>query len=167
MAVAESWDRLRSDSAHHAVYWIAEWPRADVDASFLQPLILMPGARRTLSITAEPLPVTRALREIRRAKVEHAADTAQRARLGQVHDEAAAVEADDVARRERELADGHVDLRFTGLLTVSAPTEPELAQACGRLEQAAAQAQCDLRRLHGQQAQAFTAAALPLTRGLA
>jgi hypothetical protein len=149
------------------VYWVAEWPRAEVTASFLQPLVLMPGVRRCLSITAEPLPVTRALRDIRRAKVEHAADVAQRARLGQIHDEAAAGEADDVVRRERDLADGHADLRFAGLLTVSAPSEAELGEACGRLEQAAAQSQCDLRRLYGQQGQAFAAGALPLARGLA
>jgi hypothetical protein len=165
-AVAESWDRLRSDAAHHAVFWVAEWPRSEVATCFLEPLVLMPGVRRALSITAEPLPVARALRDIRRAKVEHAANTAQRARLGQVHDEAAAAEADDVVRRERELADGHSDLRFVGLLAVSAASEPELDDACGRLEQAAAHAQCDLRRLYGQQAQAFAAAALPLTRGL-
>ena len=165
-AVVETWDRLRTDSAHHAVYWIAEWPRSEVTASFLQPLILMPGVRRALSVTAEPLPATRALRDIRRAKVQHAADIAQRARLGQVDDEAAHAEADDVIRRERELADGHADLRFAGLLIVSAPTGDQLSDACGRLEQAAAQAQCDLRLLRGQQAQAFAAAALPLTRGL-
>jgi hypothetical protein len=165
-ALVETWDRLRSDSAHHAVYWVAEWPRTEVTAALLQPLILMPGVRRALSITAEPLPATRALRDIRRAKVEHAADAAQRARLGQVSDEAAAGEADDVIRRERELADGHSDLRFAGLLAVSAPTDAELTDGCGRLEQSAAQAGCDLRRLYGQQAQGFAAAALPLTRGL-
>lgn len=166
VAVAETWDGLRADGAWHAVYWVAEWPRTEVAASFLQPLLLMPGVRRAFSLLAEPLPPARALREIRRAKVEHAADTAQRARLGQVPDEAAAAEADDVIRRERDLADGHADLRFAGLLTVSAPTEAGLVEACGRLEQAAVQAGCDLRRLYGQQAQAFAAAALPLTRGL-
>ena len=55
---------------------------------------------------------------------------------------------------------------FAGMLTVSAPTGDQLSEACGRLEQAAAQAQCDLRLLRGQQAQAFAAAELPLTRGL-
>ena len=108
------------------MYWIAEWPRSEVTASFLQPLILMPGVRRALSLTAEPLPATRALRDIRRAKVEHAADTAQRARLGQVDDEAAHAEADDVIRRERELADGHADLRFAGC----SPCPPPPATSC-------------------------------------
>ena len=57
-------------------------------------------------------------------------------------------------------------LRFVGLLTVSAPTAEELEAACSATESAAAQAMCELRRLVGQQGQAFTAAALPLARSV-
>ena len=28
VAVEETWEGLRSDSAHHAVLWISEWPRS-------------------------------------------------------------------------------------------------------------------------------------------
>lgn len=166
MAVEEDWAHLRTDSAWHAVYWISEWPRSEVSAAFLQPLVLLPRVRHALSIVAEPRPAVRALRDIRRAKVEHAADEAQRRRAGQVEDEAARMEAADVVNRELELAAGHGDLAFAGLLAVSAACEEELESACARAEQAAAQASCELRRLVGQQAQAFTAAALPLARGL-
>ena len=115
---------------------------------------------------AEPLPVGKALREIRRAKVEHAADAAQRARIGQVEDEATRAEAAEIARREADLVAGHGDLRFTGLITVTAPDEDALAAACAATEAAAAQAMCELRRLVGQQGQAHAAAALPLGRRL-
>ncbi|HWB36060.1 MAG TPA: SCO6880 family protein, partial [Rugosimonospora sp.] len=101
-----------------------------------------------------------------RAKVEHTADAAQRVRLGQIEDEATRAEVADLERREAELVAGHQDLRFTGLVTVSAPDEATLAERCTAMETAAAQAMCEVRRLVGQQGVAFLAAALPLARGV-
>ncbi len=166
MGMVEQWDRVRTDSAWHAVYWIAEWPRSETHPGFLHPILLAPGVRRAFTIVAEPLPIGRALREIRRAKVGHVADAAQRARIGQVEQEATRAEVDDLTRREQDLAAGHGDLRFAGLLTVTAPTSEELDGACGATETAAAQAMCELRRLVGEQAAAHVAATLPLARGL-
>ena len=57
MAVEEDWDSIRTDSAHHAIYWVQQWPRSEVHAGFLQPLLLASGARRTLSLVAEPVSV--------------------------------------------------------------------------------------------------------------
>ena len=50
--------------------------------------------------------------------------------------------------------------------SVSTGSREELEAACAAVEQAALQSSCELRRLAGQQAQAFTAAALPFCRGL-
>jgi hypothetical protein len=166
MAIDEQWDHVRTDSAVHAVYWVREWPRSEVHAGFLQPLLLAHGARRTLSITADPLPVSRALRDIRRAKVEHAADAAQRARIGRLQDENTRAEAAELVRREQQLVAGHGDLRFAGLLTVTAASVDELHAACTAVESAAAQAMCEVRRLMGQQAPGFVVGALPLARGV-
>lgn len=166
MAASESWDSLQTDSAHHAVYWIEEWPRSDVHPGFLQPLTLSPGARRIFTLLVEPVPASKAFREIRRAKVERAADAAQRSRIGRIEDEATRAEAADLVRREQDLVAGHGDMRFVGLVTVSANTRDELAAACRATETAAAQAMCELRLLAGQQGQAFAAAALPLAREL-
>ena len=33
-AVTETWGRLRTDSAHHAVLWVSEWPRSLVYPGF-------------------------------------------------------------------------------------------------------------------------------------
>lgn len=168
LAMEERWDLLRTDSAVHAVYWIREWPRTQVHAGFLQPLVADAGSRavhRTLTIVAEPLPLGRALRDIRRSKVEHAADSARDARWGRVTDHTQTAEAEDVVRREQELVAGHAELRFVGLLVVSAPDEEQLVGACLATETAAAQALCDVRRLAGQQAAAFLAGGLPLARG--
>ena len=164
LAMEETWSSLQTDSAHHCVYWIQEWPRTDVHAGFLQPLILSPGARRCVSFTAEPIAAAKAIKDIRRAKVEQIADAAQRNRLGQVEDESVRAEAEDLVRRERELVAGHGDLRFVGLLTVTASSPEELAAACVATEAAAAQAMCELRKLVGQQSSAFACGALPLAR---
>nr|WP_199421667.1 SCO6880 family protein [Actinotalea solisilvae] len=166
MGIAESWNHVTTDGAVHAVYWIAEWPRSEVHPSFLQPLVLSPDSVRTITLIAEPLPIAASLREIRRAKAEHTADAAQRARIGQVEDESIRAELDDLLRREQELVAGHGDLRFTGLVTVSAPTLEELDAACSATEAAAAQALCEMRRLVGQQTTAHLAATVPLARGV-
>jgi hypothetical protein len=166
MGVDESWAHLRTDTAVHATYWIAEWPRAEVGVEFLQPLLLAPGVHRTVTLIAEPQALGAAARDIRRARVDLVADSAHRARTGRIEDEAARAEADDVATRERDLVAGHGDLRFTGLVTVTAADETALAEACRTTEAAAARAMCELRPLVGQQAAAHTAAALPLARGI-
>ncbi|HEX7716405.1 MAG TPA: SCO6880 family protein, partial [Marmoricola sp.] len=162
----EHWRYLRTDSAVHATYWISEWPRSEVNPAFLQPLVLSPGVHRTITLVAEPLPIAAALREIRRAKAEHAADAAQRLRIGQVEDEATRAEVEDLVRREQELVAGHGDMRFTGLVTVTAPTLDELDAACAATEAAAAQSLCEVRRLVGQQGLAHLAGAVPLARGV-
>ena len=165
-ASASTGDWLAAGTSAHATYWVAEWPRSDVHPAFLQPLLLGEATDRTVTLIAEPLPTGKALREIRRAKVEHVADAAQRARIGQIENEATRAEVADLERREAELVAGHGDLRFTGLVTVSADSPAELEQRCAAMETAAAQAMCEVRRLVGQQGVAHAAACLPLARGV-
>lgn len=166
VGVVEEWEQLRVDSALHVTYWVTEWPRMQVHPWFLQPLLLAPGYRASFSLIAEPMSPARSLREIRRAKAEHAADAAQRTRIGQVEDESIRAEQADLARREAELVAGHGDFRFTGLITVSASSADELADACTQVERAASSAMLEVRRLFGQQGQAHAACALPLARGV-
>jgi len=166
MGVEETWGSLRTDTAVHATYWVAEWPRSELGAAFLQPLLLASDVHRTFTLLAEPQPATAALREIRRAKVELAADAAQRARIGRIEDESSRAEAHDVHRRERDLVAGHGDVCFTGLITVTAPDTDRLQEACRATEAAAARAMCELRLLVGQQTLAHAAAMLPLARGV-
>ena len=54
--------------------------------------------------------------------------------------------------------------RFTGLIAVTAATREELEAAVAEVSRAAIQSGCETRRLYGQQARAFVAAALPLAR---
>lgn len=166
VAVNESWDRLRSDSAFHAVLWISEWPRAQTFPGFLAPLVLTGGVLRSLSLHYLPVRADQAARDLRKKKTEMIADAAQRRKIGQVEDTQASAEFQDVLQQESELTAGHGILRVVGLVSVSAPTPGELDAAVAQIEQAAIQSSCETRKLVGQQAQAFTAAALPLCRPL-
>ena len=107
-----TWSSVRSDSAHHCVLWISEWPRSLVYPGFLARVLLSSGVRRTFTLLYTPMRV----------------------------------------------------LRTTGLIAVSARDPDELERAVAGIEQAAIQASCETRRLWGQQAQAFSAAALPRCR---
>ncbi|MCT3000399.1 PrgI family protein [Propionibacterium freudenreichii] len=164
VAVTETWDRLRSDSAHHEVLWITEWPRSQVYPGFLAPLVLSNGILRTLALHYTPVRADQAARDLRKKKTELISDAAQRRKIGQIEDAASSAELDDVLQQEADLTAGHGVLRVSGLVAVSAPTVDELDAAVAAVEQAAIQASCETRRLVGQQAQAFTAAALPLCR---
>ncbi|WP_214465579.1 SCO6880 family protein [Microbacterium flavescens] len=164
LAVAESWEGLRTDTAHHTVLWISEWPRSQVFPGFLSPLVLSNGVLRTFALHYIPVRSDHAARDIRRKKTELISDAHQRRRIGQIEDAAATAEFDDVLQQEADLTAGHGVLRAIGLVSISAATHAELDVAVASVEQAAIQASCEARRLVGQQAQAFTAAALPLCR---
>jgi hypothetical protein len=164
VAVTESWTHLRTDTGYHAVLWISEWPRSLVYPGFLAPVVLSTGIGRALSLLYTPMRTDQAARDIRKKKVEHISDQAQRRRIGQIEDAAQSAEYEDVLQQEADLTAGHGVLRVTGLLAVTAPSVEELDAAVSAIEQAAIQASCETRRLVGQQAASFTAAALPLAR---
>jgi hypothetical protein len=164
VAVTEAWGSLRSDSAHHCVLWISEWPRSLVFPGFLAPLLLSSGIRRTFSLLYTPMRTDRAARDIRKKKTAYISDAAQRQKIGQIEDAQQTAEYRDVLQQEADLTAGHGVLRCTGLVAVSASEPDELERVVAAVEQAAIQASCESRRLWGQQAQSFAAAALPLGR---
>src|SRR3546814_210241 len=125
---------------------------------------LFRSIRRTFTLLYTPLRTDQAARDIRKKKTEYVSDAAQRQRIGQIEDAQHSAEYQDVLQQEADLTAGHGILRVTGLIAVSASDPDELERAVADIEQAAIQASCETRRLWGQQAQAFTAAALPLCR---
>ncbi|MDQ6784762.1 MAG: hypothetical protein M3063_15270 [Actinomycetota bacterium] len=164
MATDEAWSALRVDGAWHATFWVAEWPRVESGPDFLVPL-LMAGGRRTVSVTMGPVPSVRATREVESARTASMADEELRRRAGFLATARRQRQAEGVARREAELADGHAEYRFSGYVTVSGADRPALDVACAEVEHAAQAAHLELRRLWGRQAEAFTWT-LPLARGL-
>jgi hypothetical protein len=166
MATDEQWDSYRTDGGWHATFWVAEWPRIEVGPDVLSPLLLGPGGQRTVAVVMGPIPPGRAAREAEAARTADIADEQLRQRAGFLTTTRRKREADGVLRREAELADGHSEYRFSGFVTVTAADRTGLDGACTEVEQAAQQAQLELRRLYGQQAEAFTWT-LPIARGLA
>jgi len=165
MAMEEEWSLVRVDGMVHVTYWVAEWPRTEVRSDFLAPLLLG-SARATLSLVMEPLGPDVAVRKVEASRTADLADAELRRRGGFISTARHARESEVLARREVELADGHASFRYSGFITVSAPSVPELVSACDTVQHAAGQCRLALRRLYGDQASAYTCT-LPLGRGLA
>ena len=165
VATETSWSTYRSDSALHATYWIASWPRTEVGAAFLSPLLLHAQMVRAIAVTIEPISPVRAIREVEASRTSDLADRELRGRMGFMETARRQRVADATIRREEELADGHAAVRFAGYVTVSAQSDEELERHCSEVEHAAQMARLELLRLFGQQEEAFTYT-LPLCRGL-
>ena len=162
-----TWSTLATDSAVHVTYWVSEWPRIDVGAVFLQPLLMQTTAVRTVAMVMDAIAPSKAVTEIEQARTTDIADETTRQRLGQVTTARQTQKAHATARREQELAEGHAELRYAAYVTVSARADdPEgLDRACAEVEHAAQQCRLRLERLYGEQDYAFTFG-LPLCRGL-
>jgi hypothetical protein len=166
LACEEAWDHYRADAARHATFWISGWPRVDVAPMFMSALLNPSGTVRTVAVSFEPLPPERATREVEAAITRDRADRELRARFGQSETARQRQAHEAALRRETELAAGHGEVRFSGFITVSGRDEDDLRRACQETQQHAAVARLELRRMYGQQAEAFSFT-LPLARGLA
>jgi hypothetical protein len=165
LASREEWDHYRADGAVHATYWIAGWPRVDVAPMFMSGLLNPSGTVRTVAVSFEPLAPERSTREVEAAITRDRADRELRQRFGQSETARQRQAQEAALRREAELAAGHGEVRFSGFITVSGHDADDLRRACQQTQQNAAVARLELRRMYGQQAEAFTFT-LPLGRGL-
>jgi hypothetical protein len=158
----EEWDHLRADGSFHAVLWVAEWPNAHVAADILWPIVFPPGIQRTLSLFYKPYTRAQSESAIRAKHSEIIQSSWLKDKLGRVETLTDSKELTDVLDREGELLQGHGEVGLLGMVTVSATSLDDLEAAVTTVHAAATQASLDLRRVYGQQLQAFTAAALPL-----
>lgn len=164
MARASTWGHIRTDNVFHACYWIAQWPRCEVGAEWMGPLVLDPvGAIRTLSLILEPLAPHAALRKAESEVTAQSLDANQRGRWGFADRARHEAQHQSALDREAELVAGHGGYRFAGVVGVSATTEDSLEAACRELEASAQRTKLELRRLWGQQAEALVSLA-PLAR---
>jgi hypothetical protein len=166
LASEVSWAHLRIDTSAHRSFWVAEWPRLDVGPNWIEPVLLHPGAIRTVSVIYEPVPPGRSRRQVDREATKLASDEEQRTRSGFRIGARHRRQEGALAEREAELVAGYAELCFAGFVTVSAADVAELDRACADSTQAAAQAGLDLRRLDGRHDQGLLCA-LPVGRGLA
>ncbi len=165
LAVVETWDHYRCDGALHATHWISGWPRIDVSPMFMDALLADSDTVRTVALTFEPVAPERSAREVEAAITRDRADSELRRRFGQSETARQRQAQEAAGRREAELAAGHGEVRFSGFVTVSGRDERELRLACAEIHRHAARARLELRRMYGQQAEAFSFT-LPLARGL-
>ena len=166
MAVQAEWDHVRVDRAFHTAYVICEWPRLEVPANWMEPLLLHAGGIRTVAMHYEPVAPSRSQRRVDRESVKLASDEEQRSRagfrIGARHRRA----HDEVLERESELVAGYAELEFVGFVVVTAATHAELEKSCVEYEQVAMGCGLELRRLDGRHDLAL-ACGLPVGRGLA
>lgn len=170
MARDEHWSHIEADGALHTTLWIAEWPRIDVRATFLQPLLTSSRATRTVTMVMDLVGPSKAIARAERAVTENSTNQSMRMRIGQRTTKRVEQKEAATSRREEELASGHAEVRFAGYVTVSTPSDvggvDELESTVSRVELEAKHALLRLERMWGQQAEAFTYGALPLCRGL-
>lgn len=149
-AVAVDWRHVHVDQSWHRSFWIAEWPRLDVPADWMAPLILQSGGIRTLTVVYEPVPPSRSRRAVDRDATRLASDEDQRTRHGfRIRAQHRRAET-DVAAREAELVAGYPELTYAGFLTITAPDPERLDAETAEWEQLAAQIGLELRPLDGQ-----------------
>ena len=170
LARLEGWSYLAADGALHCTLWAAEWPRVDVRALFLQPLLMDSRTTRTIAMCMELVGPSRAIRQAERAATETATEQSLRARVGQRTSQRQSQRDRAANQAERELAEGHAAVRYAAYVTVSVPWGGadalcELESDVSRIELEAKRAPLRLERMWGQQAEAFTYS-LPLCRGL-
>ena len=79
----EHWSHLAADGALHCTLWAAEWPRIDVRALFLQPLLMASQTTRTVAMCMELVGPSKAIRQAERAATETATEQSLRTRVGQ------------------------------------------------------------------------------------
>ena len=164
IGVEPRWASLRTDGCFHVTYWVSEWPRSEVGPGVLLPLLIGSGRRRTVAVTMAPLGPLAAVRRAERERTSGAADAELRRRHGFAATARARAEQDLRAQREAELAEGHAAYLFSGYVTVTAADEASLEKSCAEVEQAAALARLELRRLYGAQEAAWCCT-LPAGRG--
>jgi hypothetical protein len=162
-AVAIDWRSMRADQSWHRTFWIAEWPRLEVPADWMAPLVLHSGGVRTLTLVYEPVPPSRSRRAVDRDATRLASDEDQRTRQGfRIRAQHRRAES-EVLAREQELVAGYPELAYAGFLTVTANDAEALDSESADWEQIAAQCGIELRALDGQHHLGLVTA-LPLGR---
>ena len=165
LATCEQLGAVRVDGSWHRVFVVTEWPRAEVPPGWLAGFLPVEGVTWTLAVWCEPVPPRASRRAIERQAAKLTSDEEQRLRAGfRVGAEHGRLHQ-ALAEREQELASGHGEIDYVGLVAVTAADAATLDRECATVVQAAAACGLDLRVLRGRQLAAL-GACLPLARGL-
>jgi hypothetical protein len=166
MGAIRRWDRLATDAVLHQTFVVSEWPRRQVAAGFLHPLIFAGEFRHTVTLVAEPINVSKAMKAVDSARQDYESMESIRKGMKVRPSSKHSAILEDLDSREGDLLDGHGEVRFAGLVTITADDEAGLAAARAELQHAAARSMVEIRLAYGQQYEAFLASATPLGLGL-
>lgn len=159
VAMDTAWSEVHIDGAWHRTYWIEAWPRRPVPADWLSGF-LAGIESAVVTVIYRPLDPARSHRRIDSQLVKlqaHRARKQDRGRRVTEVDERTELAVHDL---EADLASGHAETLYLGLVCVTAQTLDELDVRCRAVEQTARGAQMALRVIHGRQDVAW-AATLP------
>ena len=166
VAAEASWGSYRHDSGISVSYLIYDWPRGEVYATALFPLLGDGTSRRAVSLYLQPLSPREAERRVLAERTQREVAIRMRQRTGQIvpeHEKAAQRRAD---AQDAERAAGHGLVRFSGYVSVTVTDDDDLPDALAALEADAAAARIEIRRMWGAQDVGFALAALPAGLGL-
>jgi hypothetical protein len=155
----------RTDGGVHITGHIREWPRSHVRAGFMQPILLETTSNRTISLVYEVRAPEVARKEFRSSATNDSITQRIRERWGQRDTPERQMQRENVLRAEREAAEGHAVVAWSGYVTVSGHTLAEAEDAWAEVVSRASASNLELQRLYGLQEAAFTYS-LPLCRGL-
>lgn len=161
-----SWGSYRHDSGVSVSYMIYDWPRSEVYATALFPLLGDGTSRRAVSLYLQPLSPREAERRVLAERTQRDVAIRMRQRTGQIvpeHEKAAQRRADE---QDAQRAAGHGLIRFSGYASVTVTDDQDLPDALAALEADAAAARIEIRRMWGAQDVGFALAALPAGLGL-
>ena len=165
MAAKSTFSHYRTDSGFHAVYWVASWPRMQVQAAWLYPLLVLgDSVERCQSL---PNPSHRRSPSVKSGAPRcrnYGGDPARTVRSGRNRRSTTGARRPPAPRARAGAGTCRVPVHRYA--TVSASTESGLEESCAQIEQAAVRSVLEVRRVFGEQDQAFVAAALPLARGV-
>lgn len=160
------WGSYRHDSGVSVCYQIYDWPRGEVYATALFPLLGDGTSRRAVSLYLQPLSPREAERQVLAERTQRDVAIRMRQRTGQIvpeHEKAAQRRAQE---QDAERAAGHGLVRFSGYVSVTVTDGADIADAMAALEADAAAARIEIRRMWGAQDVGFALAALPAGLGL-
>ncbi len=150
------------DGAWSVTYWVHDWPRNQVYATVLSPLLGEGAHRRSFSMHIEPLGPREAEREVMKERTARSVAVRMRQKTGQIVPEHEQIALERARGQDAERAAGHGLVRFTGYLTVTVTDFQQLEDACAALEADAAAARVEIRRMWYAQDLGFAISALPV-----
>jgi hypothetical protein len=159
VALQSAWSHVRLDGSFHRVYWIESWPRRPVPGDWMSAL-LTAGESCTITVAYRPIDPHRSQRRIESQLAKLAANRIRKQESQRRVTETDHRTEEAVHDLEAELASGHAEYQYLGLVAVPAPSVEELEERCHRLEQAARATGLALRRIDGAPEVAW-AASLP------